>query len=88
LPHGELVRRAGAVAGGRPRIVSIPLAAARAFAAAAARLAANPPLTPAMLGVLEHDDCIDPLPACRALGIELTPLDDSLRRCLAAEPVA
>ena len=36
----------------------------------------------AMLGVLEHDDRIDPVPACRALGLELTPLDETLRRSL------
>jgi hypothetical protein len=37
-----------------------------------------------MLGVLERDDDIDPKPACRALGIELTPLDETLRRALGA----
>ena len=83
LPHRELVRRAAALAGGRPRIVPIPLPLVRAFAAFAARWLPRPPLTPAMLGVLEHDDRIDPAPTCRALGIELTPLDDTLRRCLA-----
>jgi hypothetical protein len=51
----------------------------------ASRLAADPPLTPAMLGVLEHDDDIDPAPACRQLGIELTPLDAALRAALTSE---
>ena len=37
-----------------------------------------------MLGVLEHDDDIDPMPACRRLGIQLTPLDETLRRALLA----
>jgi hypothetical protein len=32
-----------------------------------------------MLGVLEHDDRIDPAPAAEQLGLELTPLDDTLR---------
>jgi len=31
--------------------------------------------------VLEHDDHVDPSPACRALGLTLTPLDETLRRC-------
>jgi hypothetical protein len=31
-----------------------------------------------MLGVLEHDDRIDPLPAARRLGLALTPLDRTL----------
>jgi hypothetical protein len=46
-------------------------------------LLANPPVTPAMLEVLDHDDRVDPGAACRRLGIELTPLDEMLRRCLA-----
>ena len=64
---------------------SIPLAAARAFAWLGSKLAADPPITPAMLGVLEHDDDVDPTPAARALGIELTPLDETLRRSFAPE---
>ena len=35
-----------------------------------------------MLGVLQQDDQVDPTPAMRTLGIELTPLDDALRECL------
>jgi hypothetical protein len=35
-----------------------------------------------MLGVLEHDDRVDPEPARRALGIELTPLHETLHRCV------
>ena len=66
--------------GGRPRFVSIPLALARAFAAIGERVASNPPLTTPILEVLEQDDRIDPSAACRALGIALTPLDDTLRR--------
>lgn len=85
LPRRALVRRAAALAGARgPTIVPVPLALVRLFAALAERIAANPPLTTAMLGVLEHDDRVDPEPACRALGIRLTPLDETLRRCLAA----
>jgi hypothetical protein len=30
------------------------------------------------MGVLEHDDCIDPTPACEQLGLSLTPLDETL----------
>ncbi len=42
----------------------------------------NPPITAAMLGVLDHDDCIDPAPAAAKLGIRLTRLDEMLRRCV------
>ncbi len=86
LPHRELVARAAAVLGREPpRVIPIPYALVRGFAAAVSRLTANPPVTPAMLGVLEHDDDIDPAPACAALGITLTPLDETLRRSLGAE---
>jgi uncharacterized protein YbjT (DUF2867 family) len=82
LSHRELVERAARILGRQVSFGSIPLPVARGFAWLASRLAADPPLTPAMLGVLEHDDDIDPSPACRALGIELTPLDEALRLAL------
>jgi NADH dehydrogenase len=80
LPRRDLVRRAAALLGNAPRIVSIPFALVRTFAALAERLTASPPLTTAMLDVLEHDDRVDAKPACDALGITLTPLDATLRR--------
>ena len=43
---------------------------------------ADPPVTRAMLGVLNHDDDVDPAEPCRRLGLELTPLDETLRRCV------
>ena len=88
LSHHALVLRAASLFGKRPRVVRIPRALARSVAAIAERTLADPPLTPAMLGVLEHDDQIDPRPACRRLGIELTPLDDTLRRVLRAPGAA
>jgi len=78
LSHRELVSRVAALLGRRPRIVPLPLAAASALAYCLERFAAEPPLTRAMLGVLEHDDRIDPLPAARRLGLALTPLDRTL----------
>jgi NADH dehydrogenase len=87
LSQRELVRRAAGLLGRPPPlVVPVPLAAARALAALAERVLADPPLTPAMLGVLDHDDRVDPAPACRALGVTLTPLDDTLRRCLEESP--
>jgi hypothetical protein len=56
--------------------------AAELLAALFERVFANPPLTRAMLGVLERDDQIDPGPACTRLGITLTPLEATLRRCV------
>ena len=84
LTHRELVLRAAAILGCEVSFRHIPLAAANAFAWLAERFAADPPLTRAMLGVLEQDDVIDPAPACAALGLTLTPLDAALRLALGA----
>ena len=85
LSHRALVERAARVLGREVSFGSIPLPVARGFAALMSVASSDPPLTPAMLGVLEHDDDIDPAPACRALGIELTPLDEALRLVLTPE---
>lgn len=82
LPHRELVARAAALHGRRPPVVPVPLGAVRLLAALFERFSATPPLTRAMLGVLEHDDRIDPAPAAKELGITLTPLDTTLRRAI------
>ncbi|MDH3685904.1 MAG: NAD(P)H-binding protein [Myxococcales bacterium] len=86
IPGHELVRRAAEILGTSPRTIPIPLGLVRFAAACFERFSSDPPLTRAMLGVLDHDDAIDPEPACRALGIELTPLDVSLRRALETAP--
>jgi NADH dehydrogenase len=85
LSQRELVLRVAALLGTRPRIVSLPLGAVAALAFCLERLSAEPPLTRAMLGVLEHDDCIDPAPAASRLGLALTPLDATLRFSFAPE---
>ena len=84
LSRGELTRRAAAVLGIRaPRVVSLPMALGMILAGLLERLFPNPPVTRAMLGVLDHDDRIDPAPALARLGLVLTPLDETLRRVLA-----
>jgi len=83
LSHHALVARAAALLGApAPRVIPLPRTVAFAGAWLAERLLADPPVTPAMLGVLDQDDRIDPAPACARLGISLTPLDEALRRCL------
>lgn len=82
LPRRELTRRAAALLGQRTRIVSLPLAFGLLVALLLERISNNPPVTRAMLGVLNHDDQIDPGPAVQTLGIRLTPLTETLRRCL------
>ena len=81
----ELIQRAGAVLGRRPVLLSLPVALGRALATALERLSANPPVTRAMLDVLDHDDNVDVTVACKRLGLALTTLDETLRRCLRPE---
>ena len=86
LAHRELVGRVAAALGVEgPRVIPIPRFAVGTFASLAEHILANPPLTKAMLGVLEHDDEIDPAPAAASLGLELTPLDETLRATFALE---
>ena len=80
LPRRELIAAAAKALGSEPvRVLSLPLWLGQALAWTLERVAANPPLTRAMLGVLDHDDHIDPTPAAKTLGIELTPLAEALQ---------
>ena len=80
LPRRELIAAAAEALGSEPvRVLSLPLWLGEALAWSLERIAANPPLTRAMLGVLDHDDDIDPTPAAEALGIQLTPLAETLQ---------
>ena len=82
LSRRALTRRAAAALGRSTTTLSLPLALGMVLAWCLERLAANPPVTRAMLGVLDHDDTIDPAPACASLGLELLGLDEMLTRCL------
>jgi len=84
LTRRELVLRAAATLGRRPRVHSLPLALGLAAAGLMECLVANPPVTRDMLQVLDHDDAIDPSPAAAALDLTLTPLDTLLERCIGA----
>ncbi|MCP5059885.1 MAG: NAD(P)H-binding protein [bacterium] len=83
LTHRELVMRVAALLGRNPRIVPFPLAFLRGMALLFERVSSTPPITRAMLGVLEHDDDIDPGAACSRLGLKLTPLADTLEHTFA-----
>jgi NADH dehydrogenase len=87
LSHRELVERAAATLGKpAPRFLPLPLGLMRSIVALVERVSADPPMTTAMLGVLQHDDVVDAKEACERLGLSLAPLDDTLRRCLLAPP--
>jgi hypothetical protein len=76
------------VLGRRTRVLSLPLAWGLGLASLMEKVSANPPLTRAMLGVLDHDDRIDTQQAVEALGLTLTSLDETLRRCLGGPAAA
>lgn len=80
LTRRALVQAAAARVGRRTRVVSLPLAAGYGLAWLMERLLRAPPVTRAMLGVLDHDDQIDPAPALALLGLTLTPLSVTLDR--------
>jgi uncharacterized protein YbjT (DUF2867 family) len=89
LSREALVNRAAAVCGKDPRrCISLPLTPAlvvvRCIETLAEWLGRDPPVTRAMLEVLDHDDAIEPYAAAARLGISLTGLDEMLRRCMAA----
>lgn len=86
LTRTALTHRAARVVGRRTRVLSLPLPVGLALAWLLETLLAEPPVTRAMLGVLDHDDRIDTQPATAALGLRLTALDSTLRRCLGVEP--
>ncbi len=81
LTRRELTERAAACLGRTTRVLSVPIGAGMAIARMLEWLP-NPPITRAMLGVLDHDDRVDAHSAARALGLSLTPLEDMLHRCL------
>jgi uncharacterized protein YbjT (DUF2867 family) len=88
LSRTSLIHRAARVLGRRTRVLSLPLAWGLWLALLMEKVSANPPLTRAMLGVLDHDDRIDTQQAVDALGLTLTSLDETLRRCLGGSAAA
>ncbi|MEM8766511.1 MAG: NAD(P)H-binding protein [Pseudomonadota bacterium] len=87
LTRAALTGRAAAVLGETgPRILSLPVGLGLLMAGLLERLSANPPVSRAMLGVLDHDDQIDPSQAALRLGVALTPLDEALRATLVESP--
>ena len=81
LTRRNLIAAAAKTLGTNPvRVLSLPLWLGQTLAWTLEQATPNPPLTRAMLGVLDHDDNIDPGPAANALRLKLTPLQEALRR--------
>jgi uncharacterized protein YbjT (DUF2867 family) len=82
LSQREFIERAARLFGNRPHVVSVPTGPILFLAGLAERFFANPPTTKTALEVILADDDVDPEPARQKLGIEPTPLDDILERCV------
>jgi NADH dehydrogenase len=82
LSRRELVGRAAATLNREPSIHSLPLALGLGFAGLFELFRASPFVTRDMLRVIDHDHAIDPTAAAAALGLTLTPLDETLRLCV------
>jgi NADH dehydrogenase len=85
LSRRELLERCAALYGNRPKVIPIPLHLELAFAFLLEKLLPDPPLTRAMVGVLDHDDVVDAEKSAERLGIHLTPLEQTLRRYVGPE---
>ena len=84
LTRRDLIKRAGRILGNEPAVISIPFSVGALLAAGLERVSSSPPITRAMLGVLDHDDEVDTREACELLGITLTPLVETLNRVVSA----
>lgn len=84
LSRRELLRRTAACMGTTTQVLGLPLFIGFTFAWLVQTLLANPPLTTAMLGVLDHDDDIDPAPALQALQLPGSlGIEETVRQLLA-----
>ncbi|MEM1229167.1 MAG: NAD(P)H-binding protein [Pseudomonadota bacterium] len=83
LSRRALTARAGVVLGTQPRVTSLPIALGMAMAGLFETFSSTPPVTRAMLGVLDHDDASDDRAARDYLRFERTGLDEMLRLVLA-----
>ncbi len=85
LSRKDLLQRVAACMGKTTVVMGLPIALGYALASCMQALLANPPLTSAMLGVLDHDDAIDPAPALQALQMQaLCSVDTTINKLLAA----
>ncbi len=81
LPMRELVRRGAQLRGARPRVVPLPTAALKLLLRLRSRFRRGG-LSPGVIDVMQSEVRMDPGHAAHALGIELSSLDDTIRRSL------
>jgi nucleoside-diphosphate-sugar epimerase len=78
LTQKNLALRAARLYKNEPRISSLPVGLARFAVGILDRFLTNPPVSRPMFDILQHDDRTNPEAFCKALDIELTPLDKTL----------
>jgi NADH dehydrogenase len=81
LPLRALIKRAARLRGKSPLIVPVPTGLLRALLGLRTRLL-GPGLSPEVIEVMLTDARFDPVPAAKALGIALRPLDETLAHSL------
>jgi nucleoside-diphosphate-sugar epimerase len=81
LSRRDLIQRAASLFNNHPKVISLPISLGLTLAFFLEFLS-RPPVTRAMLGVLDHDDQVDVKPACDELGLTLTSLDETLKKVL------
>jgi len=79
LTREDLIKKAAEFLGVKVKIFSLPIALGISLAWILEKLFDDPPVTRAMLGVLDHDDNVDPKQTCKQLDIRLTSLEDLLK---------
>ena len=84
LTREKLIMKTAKQLGVKVKVFSLPLFLGYTLAKICEMLVSKPPITQAMLGVLDHDDDIDPLPSSKELGINLTTLDEMLEATMSA----
>lgn len=84
LTREKLIIKIAKKLGVKVKVFSLPLFLGYILARISEMLFSYPPITRAMLGVLDHDDDINPLPSSKELGINLTALDEMLDATMSA----
>ena len=87
ITRKALIQRAATILHTSPMVFSVPIGIGM-LVAAILELLPNPPVSRAMLGILDHDDEIDVKRGCELLNIELTSLDETLRQVLLFKDVS
>ena len=82
LTREDLIKKAAEILGVKVKVFSLPIALGIALAWILEKLFDDPPVTRAMLGVLDHDDNVDLKQTCKQLDIRLTSLEDLLKTIL------